>query len=83
VIPAIGPAPNIINDDNESYANLLCFGVFPDRISGVMYNDLTGNFPFMSYNGNVCFLVVYHYKANAILATPIAGLDNLTIFNAY
>ncbi len=37
----------------------------------------------MSYNRNVYFLVVYHYKAKAILATPIAGLDNLTIYNVY
>jgi hypothetical protein len=83
VIPAIGPAPNIIDNNDESFANLFCFGAFADRILGVVYNDLTGNFPFMFYDGNVCFLVVYHYKANAILATPIAGLDNLTIFNAY
>jgi hypothetical protein len=37
----------------------------------------------MSYNGNICFLVVYHYEANAIMALPIAGLDNITILNAY
>ena len=28
-------------------------------------------------------LVVYHYEANAILATPISGLDDKSIFNAY
>ncbi len=37
----------------------------------------------MSFDGNVCFLVVYHYESNAILATPIAGLDDMTIFQAY
>jgi hypothetical protein len=26
---------------------------------------------------------LYHYKANTILATPIASLDNLIIFHAY
>jgi len=26
---------------------------------------------------------MYHYEANAILATPVAGLDNLSIFNAF
>jgi hypothetical protein len=26
---------------------------------------------------------MYHYKANAIMATPIAGLDDKSIFNAY
>jgi hypothetical protein len=83
VIPAIGPTPNIIDNNDESYANLFCFGAFADRILGIVYNDLTGYFPFMSYNRNVCLLVVYHYKAKAILATPIAGLDDLTIFNVY
>ena len=48
-----------------------------------MYHKLTGCFPFMSYDGSVCFLVLYHYKSYAILATPIAGLDNMSIFQAY
>jgi hypothetical protein len=48
-----------------------------------MYNDLTGNFPFMSFDGSVCFLVMYYYEANAIFAIPIAGLDDVTIFEAY
>lgn len=52
-------------------------------MSGVVYNDLTGNFPFMSLDGSVCFFVLYHYETNAILATPIAGLDDKSIFNAY
>jgi hypothetical protein len=26
---------------------------------------------------------MYHYKTNAMLATPVAGLDNKSIFNAY
>jgi hypothetical protein len=48
-----------------------------------MYNDLSGNFPFMSLDGSVCFLVMYHYEGNAIFAIPIAGLNNVTIFEAY
>jgi hypothetical protein len=47
---------NIIPDD-ESIANVFCFGAFADKISGVVYNDLTGNFPFMSIGGSVCFFV--------------------------
>jgi hypothetical protein len=31
----------------------------------------------------VCFFVLYHYESNAILAKPIAGLDDICIFNAY
>jgi hypothetical protein len=67
---------NVILDDDESIANIFCYGAFADKRSGVVYNDLTGLFPFVSYDGSVCFLVLYHYEANAILATPIAGLDN-------
>ena len=60
-----------------------CYGAFANRQSGVVYNDLTGSFPFVSFDGSVCFLVMYHYKANAIMATPISGLDDKTIFNAF
>ena len=48
-----------------------------------MHNNLTGSFLFMSLDGSVCFLVMYHYKANATFAIPIAGLDDVTIFEAY
>jgi hypothetical protein len=74
--------PNIIMDD-ESIANNFCFGAFTDKITGVMYNDLMGNFPFMSLDGSVCFFVLYHYKTNTILATPIANLDGKSIFETY
>jgi hypothetical protein len=46
---------NIIADD-ESIANVFCFGAFANKITGVVYNDLTGHFPFMSLDGSVCFL---------------------------
>jgi hypothetical protein len=77
--------PNLIGneDDNASIANMLCFGAFADKQSGVMYNDLTGNFLFILLDGSVCFLIMYHYESNAIFAIPIAGLDDVTIFEAY
>jgi hypothetical protein len=37
----------------------------------------------MSLEGNICFLVVYHYESNAILALPISGFSNDVIFRAY
>jgi hypothetical protein len=37
----------------------------------------------MSIDGSVCFLVMYHYKTNAILEKPIANLNDCSIFNAY
>ena len=73
---------NIIPDD-ESIANVFCFGAFADKISGVVYNDLTGNFPFMSIDGSVCFFVLYHYELNAILVKAIANVDDHSIYEAY
>ncbi len=37
----------------------------------------------MMYNESIYFIIVYHYEANAILATPITGLKDLCIFKAY
>ncbi len=48
-----------------------------------LYNDLTSTFTFMSLEDNVCFLIVYHYETNMIMALPIAGFGNDTIFAAY
>jgi hypothetical protein len=45
--------------------------------------DLTGAFPFMSLEKNVCFLVVYHYETNAIMAVPIANFTNDAILKAF
>ena len=78
----IMPLHNLINDiEDESIA--FCFGAFADKVSGVVYNDCTGDFPHMSLDGNVCFFVMYHYETNAILITPIAGLDSGQILAAH
>jgi hypothetical protein len=76
--------PNLSGeDDNESIAKVFCFGAFADKNSGIVYHNLTGSFPFMSYDGSICFFILYHYESNALLGTPIAGLDNISIFEAY
>jgi hypothetical protein len=73
----IGPPPHLIQEfDNNSIANVFCFGAFVDKLSGVVYNNCIGNFPYMSLDGNICFFVMYHYKTNTILITPIVGLDS-------
>jgi hypothetical protein len=87
-VPYDGPAYNARRDvnyipNNESIVNVFCFGVFADKVSGVVYNDLTGKFPFMSIDGSVCFFVLYHYDTNAILVKPIANVDDHSIFAAY
>ncbi len=75
---------NIIEDDDSPCkANLFCFAAFADKHTGTLYNNLTGLLPSQSFESNVCFLVVYHYETNAILALPISGFSNKIIFVAY
>ncbi len=79
-----GLRPAFIDDiDDKSIANVFCFGDFADKNTGVVYNDCTGNFPFMLLDGNVCFFVMYHYETNAIVARPIPGLNSDSILAAY
>jgi hypothetical protein len=79
-----GTLHNFIDDiENHSLANIFCFGAFADKTTGVVYNNCTGKFPFMSLDENVCFFVMYHYKTDTILATPIPGLDNASILAIY
>ncbi len=76
--------PNLIAmDDDKSIANILCFDAFSNRNRGIVYHNLTGLFPFVSFNDSVCFFVLYHYESNAIPSTPISGLDNISVFNAH
>jgi hypothetical protein len=77
--------PNfIINDKlDASVANIFAFGAFADKNSGIVYNNFTGLFLFMSLDGSVCFFALYHYKSNCILADPIKALDDTTICEAY
>jgi hypothetical protein len=75
---------NIVdNDDSPRNAKLFFFAAFADKHTGTSYNNLTGSFPFQSFKGNVCFLVVYPYETNVILALPINGFSNKIIFVAY
>jgi hypothetical protein len=52
-------------------------------VTGVLYTNCTGNFPYMSLDGNVHFFGMYHYNMNAILFTLILGLDSERILEAY
>ena len=60
--------------------NIYCFAAFADKHTRTINNDLTGTFPFMSLQGNVCFLIVYNYESNAIFALPISGFSDDVIF---
>jgi hypothetical protein len=72
----------ITDVEDESIANIFCFRAFANKNTGVVYNNCTGNFTFMSLDCNVCFFIMYHYKTNAIFATPIPGLDSKNILDA-
>jgi hypothetical protein len=55
VVP-IPPLHNLIKEiEDESITNVFCFGAFANKVFGVVYNDCTGDFPYMSLDGNVCF----------------------------
>jgi hypothetical protein len=65
---AIDPHFNIIDDiDDHSIANVFCFGAFADKVTGVVYNDCTGDFPYRSLDGNVCF-------SSCIITKPMLSL---------
>jgi hypothetical protein len=86
--PNVQPSPtsyaNIIGNNNTSLdANIFCFDAFADKRTDILYNNLTGAFPFMSLEGNNCFLIVCHQETNAILDLPIMGFSNNIIFAAY
>jgi hypothetical protein len=72
-----------MDDKDATIANVFCFGAFAEKTSGIVYNDLTESFLFVSLEGRVCFIVLYHYKSNCILASPIKGMDDRTIFETY
>ncbi len=67
-IPIHVPHVNIIESDDDSNGNVFVFAAFADKQNGTLYSNLTGTLPFMSLEGNVCYLIVYHYKTNAIMA---------------
>lgn len=75
--------PYVIEDDDSFIGNIFCFGAFADKQTGILYKDLTGAFPYMSLEGNVSFLIIYHYESNAILALPISGFDDNIVFAVY
>jgi len=62
---------------------LFCFAAFADKQTRTLYNDLTSTFLVILLEGNVCFLIVYHYESNTILALSISGFSNNMVFAAY
>jgi hypothetical protein len=82
-IPIHVPPVNVIESDDDSNRNVFVFVAFADKQNGTLYSDLTGTFSFMSLEGNVCFLVVYHYETNAIMVVPTANFTDDAILKAF
>jgi hypothetical protein len=60
---------------------LICFlGAFTDKVTVIVYHNNTGKLTFTLLLGCVCLFVLYHYKANTILAT---NMEDATFFAAY
>jgi hypothetical protein len=75
----VQPPPNLIVEiEDDSIANVLCFSAFADKVLGIMYNNCMDDFLYMLLHNNV-----YHYKINTILMTPVAGLNSKYIWEAY
>jgi hypothetical protein len=74
---------NVIKNGNNSHANVFVFAAFADKRTGIIYSDPTRMFSFMSLEGNICFLIIYHYDTNAILALPISNFSNESILSAH
>ncbi len=86
--PVNGPVYNAhqnahVIPDSKLIANIFCFGALAGKISGVVYNDLTRNFPFMSIDGSISFFDMYHCKTITIMAKQVANLDDKSIFKAF
>jgi hypothetical protein len=82
-IPIHVPHIKVIKSDDNSNRNVFVFAAFADKQNGTLYSNLTGTFPFMSLEGNVCFLIVYHYETNAIMAVPIENFTDGAILKAF
>ena len=52
---------------NQLYASMACI----NKKDGIMYTDLTGNFPVQSIKGYTTFFILYDWTTNTILVTPI------------
>ena len=69
--------------EEEKKNQLFGFMVHQDKKTGIMYTDLTGNFPVRSIDGITCFFVLYDWTTNAILATPMKDAKDESMIKAF
>ena len=70
------PAPTIKKNE-------VMYHVYTSELTGKVYSDLTGKFPYRSSRGNAYILIGYHFDGNASLATPTKNRQDRTIKEAW
>ena len=55
----------------------------PIQITGKIFSDQTGRFPFTSSRGNKYVMIVYDFDSNAILAEPMKSRTKIELVRAY
>ena len=77
------PIPNQINKmEDKSITNVFCISAFADKVSGAINNNYTATSCTCRLTGTYVSLLCTITK-NAILITPVAGLDLECILEAY
>ena len=64
---------------NQLFASM----AYINKKDGIMYTDLTGNFPVRSIDGYTAFFILYDWTTNAILATPIKDSTDESMVAAF
>ena len=62
-------------EERDAPCELFCYAALAEEFDNTIYSDATGKFPVPSYHGNRYIMVVYVYKANAILVCPMVNRE--------
>ena len=65
--------------ENEKNNQIFCYNRRINTKYGIIYVEFTGKFPIRSMDGMVAIFIIYDWKTNAILATPVKNMTEKTI----
>ena len=69
--------------EKEKMNQLFASMAYIDKKEGIMYTDLTCNFPVRSIDGFAAFFILYDWTTNAILATAIKDATDESMVAAF
>ena len=69
--------------EQEKMNQLFASMAYIDKKDGIMYTDLTDNFPVRSIEGYTAFFILYDWTTNEILATPIKDTADESMVAAF